>query len=211
MHKVKHMIIYFVKSVPECGKGILEISSVELWLSERLQLTSLFHLPDTVSTFLPWVFLDVTCKAACNKRHLSCLREFLQSPIYHCYLTLHSCHSYLAFLCSTLDFRGLFQASFTLSTRHTVPCDPRQICDPLCCGSHKCHPWLFLSLRALMDLCPQCFFLSWCICTSLFLFKLLSVSVYHAFDVQIFLLKPAKWLICFCSLFTSTFLMLLCL
>lgn len=59
--------------------------------------------------------------------------------------------------------------------------------------------------------CPQCFFLPWCICASLFLFKLLSVSVYHAFDVQIFLLKPAKWLICFCSLFTSTFLRLLCL
>lgn len=113
------MIIYFVKSVPECGKGILEISSVELWLSERLQLTSLFHLPDTVSTFLPWVFIDVTCKAACNKRHLSCLREFLQSPIYHCYLTLHSCHSYLSFLCSTLDFRGLFQASFTHSAQGT--------------------------------------------------------------------------------------------
>lgn len=51
------------------------------------------------------------------------------------------------------DSSGLFQTSFAVSTRHTVPCDPRKSCDPLCFGSHKWHLRLFLGLHGsdLMD------------------------------------------------------------
>lgn len=211
MHKVKHMIIYFVKSVPACGKGILEISSVELWLSERLQITSLFHLPDTVSTFLPWVFMDVTCKAACNKRHLSCLCYFSPSFITAtllCILATLTCQ-----FCAA-EFGLQWAVSNKLHIQHKThsPMWSQEELWPSVLWKSQVPP-MVISQPPCTDgsTCPQCFFLPWCICTSLFLFKLLSVSVYHAFDVQIFLLKPAKWLICFCSLFASTFLMLLCL
>lgn len=116
------MTIYFVKSVPVCGKGILEISSVELWLSERLQITSLFHLPDTVSTFLPWVFMDVTCKAACS----NAICPASDSHFSPSFIT-----ATFLWILAILTCHGLFQASFTSNTRHTIPCDPRKSCDPL--------------------------------------------------------------------------------
>lgn len=80
----------------------------------------------------------------------------------HAILTPHLCAA---------ESRGLFQ---------TIPWDPRKSCDPLWSENQKCHPWLFLmNLHVLSISLP----------TSLFLFKLLSASVYHAFDVQIFLLQ----------------------
>ena len=151
MHKVKHMFVYFFKFRSASGRGILGISCVELWLSERLQITSLFHLPDAVSTFPPWVFMDVPCKAALNNAicpasvssvpHLSLLlySEFL--PFFN-----------VIFMQQSSDFCTLFQTSFTFSTRRIVPCDPRKCYDPLSSGSHECHPSLFLSLHLLMDL-----------------------------------------------------------
>lgn len=209
--------MYFVKALPACGKGILAISSVELRLSERLQITSLFHLPDTVSTFLPWVFMDVTCKAACNNAICPASDSSFSPPFITAtclwILAIFTCH-----FCAA-EFRLQWAVSNKLCSQHKAhsPMWSQEELWPSVLWKSQVAPtviswppWIW-SDGSDGSTCPQCFFLPWCICTSSFLFKLLSVSIYHAFDEQISLLKPAKWLICFCSLFTSTFLMHLCL
>lgn len=79
------------------------------------------------------------------------------------------------------DSSGLFQTSFAVSTRHTVPCDARRSCDPLCFGSHKSgtHGYFLASMDMIWWIrCVLILWIRWIYASSVFLSPLMHLHYF---------------------------------